>query len=62
MADISSTANATVHDLEPARDLTCNALLQSEEFVPFVLACFGRAVRKAAANEAASIVRIQRGE
>jgi hypothetical protein len=56
MADINSTAKAAAHDRDPARRLTGDALLQSEEFVPFVLECFGRAVRRAAANEGAAVM------
>jgi hypothetical protein len=59
MADISSTAKAAAHDGKPARRLTGDALLQSEDFVPFVLECFGRAVRRAAANGDAAVMPTQ---
>jgi hypothetical protein len=38
-----------VPDIPPASDLTAEALLRSEDFVPFALDCFARAVREAAA-------------
>ena len=44
-----------------ARDERTNAFLASEAFIPFVLDCFTRGVRRAAAEEAELIERARRG-
>jgi hypothetical protein len=61
MDDVASIPEAAAQDLEPARQLTGDALLRSEAFIPFALDCFARAVSKAAADEPASIMRTKRG-
>ncbi len=58
---IGATAKRAAQDLEPARHLMGDALLQSGEFVLFVLDCLGRAVSNAMTDAAAAIVRTYRG-
>jgi hypothetical protein len=61
MDDVVSTTKTAVPNIAPASDLTAEALLRSEDFVPFALDCFARAVRKAAAGEDAAIMRTKHG-
>jgi hypothetical protein len=55
MDDVASATKNAVPNMGPASDLTGEALLRSEDFVPFALDCFARAVREAAAGEAAAM-------
>jgi len=59
MDDVGSITKTTVPNIAPANDLTAAALLRSEDFVPFALDSFARAVRDAVAGEAAAIMRTQ---
>ena len=45
-----------------ARDARTNAFLASEAFIPFVLDCFARGVRRAVAEEADSIEQTRRSK
>jgi hypothetical protein len=59
MDDVGSMSKTTVEDIGPAGDRTAAALLRSEDFIPFAVDCFARAVRNAVADEAAAIMRTQ---
>jgi hypothetical protein len=61
MDDVASTTKTMVPDIAPASDLTPEALLRSDDFVPFALDCFAQAIRKAVADETAAIMRTTRG-
>jgi hypothetical protein len=61
MDDIGSVTKASLPDLAAAESLKGDALLRSEDFVPFALDCFARAVSNAVADEAAAINRTKRG-
>jgi hypothetical protein len=66
MDDVASITKTTVPDIAPVGDLPVGdlaaaTLLRSEDFVPFAVDCFARAVRNAVADEAAAIMRTKNG-